>query len=265
MKKNSLIKGSIIVACMGFLHSCYFGPISDPYYVPESRQQENVYYVPSSPNTQLLSEKNDIGFDLVASGGSKFSGVETQASFLPAKHVGLIAGYSSGKNDDGSNTYMKFHKFEGGVGYVTNLSKGWHFETYGGVGTGKIDNFHATGNSKVNLTNFFIQPAFAVSNKRKTVQFGIVSKFSGVNFKVDTTFDNARELYSTSQVISLHDQPFHIMWEPGLVFQFGWKSFLFHTSYSLSADLTNSQLHRATDNFSIGGALRFNASKKVNQ
>ena len=77
----------------------------------------------------------------VASGGSKFSGVETQASFLPAKHVGLIAAYSSGKNDDGGGTYMRFHKFEGGVGYVTNLSKGWHFETYGGIGTGRSITF----------------------------------------------------------------------------------------------------------------------------
>jgi hypothetical protein len=265
MKKNSLIPGSIIVACIVSLDSCYTGPIYDPYYVSESRQQENVYYVPSSPNTQLLSEKNDIGFNVVTSGGSKFSGVETQASYLPAKHVGLIAAYSSGKNEDGDGTYMKFHKFEGGVGYITNLSKGWHFETYGGMGTGKIDNFHATGNSKVNLTNFFIQPAFAVSNKKKTVQFGIVSKFSGVNFKVDTAFDNAREQYSASQVIGLHDQPLHIMWEPGVVFRVGWKNFMFHTSYSLSADLTNSLLHRATDNFSIGGALRFNASKKIKQ
>ena len=265
MKKNLHISGSIIVACIVLLHSCYTGPISDPYYVPVSRQQENIYYVPSSPNTQLLSEKNDMGFNVVASGGSKFSGVETQASYLPAKHVGLIAGYSSGKNDDGSSIYMKFHKFEGGVGYITNLSKGWHFETYGGIGTGKIDNFHATGNSKVNLTNFFIQPAFAVSNKKKTVQFGIVSKFSGVNFKVDTAFDNAREQYSASQIIGLHDQPFHIMWEPGVVFRVGWKNFMFHTSFSLSADLTNSLLHRATDNFSIGGALRFNASKKIKQ
>ena len=265
MKKNLHISDCIILACIVLLQSCYTGVIYDPYYIPVSRQQENIYYVPSSPNTQLLSEKNDMGFNVVASGGSKFSGVETQVSYLPATHVGLIAAYSSGKNDDGSTTYMRFHKLEGGVGYITNLSKGWHFETYGGIGTGKIDNFHATGNSNVNLTNFFIQPAFAVSNKKKTVQFGIVSKFSGVNFNVDTTFDNAREPYSTDQIIGLHDRPFHLMWEPGLVFRVGWKNFLFHTSYSLSADLANPHLNRATDNFSIGGSLRFNASKKVKQ
>jgi hypothetical protein len=264
MKKNLWIPGAAIAACISLLDSCTPYPTATPDVVPDWRQKENIYYVPSSPNTQLLSEKNDIGFNLVASASSKFSGVETQASFLPAKHIGLIAGYSSGKND-AAETYMKFHKLEAGIGYITPLSQEWHFEAYGGAGTGKIDNTHATGYSKIRLTNFFIQPALAVSSKKKTVQFGIVSKFSGVNFRADTAFDNAKEPYNTSQIISLHDQPFHVMWEPGLVFRAGWKNFLFHARYSLSTDLTNSQLHRATDNFSIGGSLRFNTAKKVTQ
>src|SRR4030095_7141492 len=264
MKKKLLICGAALVACITVLDSCYPYPTTTPDVVSEWRQKENVYYIPSSPNTQLLSEKNDLGFNVVASAGSKFSGVETQASFLPAKHVGLIAAYSSGKNE-AAETYMRFHKFEAGIGYIAPLANGWHFETYGGVGTGKIDNTHATGYSNINLTSFFIQPAFAISSKRKTVQFGIVSKFSGVNFNVDTSFDNAKEPYNTSQVKSLYNQPFHVMWEPGLVFRVGWKNFLFHSSYSVSADLTNSQLNRATDNFSIGGAMRFNASKKVKE
>jgi hypothetical protein len=262
MKKNLLVPLVAIVACAIVLYSCYPYPTGSPDVVPEWRQKENIYYVPSTPNTQLLSEKNDIGFSLVASASSQFSGVETQASYLPAKHIGLIAGYSSGKNEE-SETYMRFHKFEAGVGYVTSVSKAWHFETYGGMGTGKIDNIHATGSSAIHLTDFFIQPGFAVSSKKKTIQFGIVSKFSGVNFKADSAFDNAKEPYSTSQIIAIHDQPFHIMWEPGLTFRVGWKNFLFHTSYSLSTDLTNSVLNRVTDNFSIGGALRFNTSKKT--
>jgi len=264
MKKNLLTPAFVVLIVTMFLASCYPGPIYDPYVVPESRQKENIYYVPSAPSTQLLSEKNDVGVSLVASAGSQFSGVEMQAAYMPAKHIGLIGSYSSGKNKDGE-IYLRYHKFEGGVGYVTHLSDDWNFETYGGGGTGNIDNYHATGSSKTNLTNFFIQPAFAVHNKKQTVQFGIVSKFSGVNFSVDTAFDNAREPFSTSQVIALTNQPFRLMWEPGLILRVGWKNFLFHTSYSLSTDLTGSQLHRATDNFSIGGSLRFSAAKKPKQ
>jgi hypothetical protein len=114
----------------------------------------------------LLSEKNDVSLNVVASASNKFTGFETQASYLPAKHLGLIAGYSSGKNEV-AETYMRFHKFEAGAGYVTPLSKVWHFEAYGGFGGGTIDNMHATGNSDIHLTSFFIQPAVAVSNERK--------------------------------------------------------------------------------------------------
>jgi len=264
MKKNLPILSSAILAGITLLSSCTPYPAATPDIVPESRQKENVYYVPSAPNTQLLTEKNDVSLNVLASGSNRFTGFETQASCMPAKHVGLIAGYSSGKNKV-AETYMKFQKFEAGAGYVTPLSKVLHFETYGGVGAGTIDNMHATGNSEIHLTSFFIQPAVAASNAKKTVQFGIVSKFSGVNFNVDTAFSNAKEPYCASQLIGLYNQPFHIMWEPGLILRVGWKNFLFHTSYSASADLTNSQLHRATDNFSMGVSVRFNAAKTVNQ
>jgi hypothetical protein len=259
MKKNSPLLFLGVATTILSLSSCYPGPIYDPYDIPESRQKENLYYVPSAPNTQLLSEKNDLDFTLARSAGSKFSGLEAQASYLPGRHVGIIGSYSSVKGDA---YYLKYHEVEGGVGYITHLSKEWHFETYAGMRSGKIDNIHATGISKINLTHFFIQPAIVVSNEKKTAQFGFVSKFSGVNFKVDTTFDNAREPFSTSQVTSLYNKPFHIMWEPALVFRFGWKNFLFHTSYSLSADLTNPEIHKANTNFSIGGSLRFNTSAK---
>jgi hypothetical protein len=264
MKKNLLIPGLTIVACIAFFGSCIPYPTGTPDTVPEWRQKENVYYVPSTPNTQLLSEKNDVSVNVLASASNQFTGFETQASYLPAKHLGLIAGYSSGKNEV-AETYMRFHKFEAGAGYVTPLSKVWHFETYGGIGTGTIDNMHATGNSEIHLTSFFIQPAIAASNAKKTVQFGIISKFSGVNFNVDTAFENAKEPYCTSQLGSLYRQPFHLMWEPGLLLRVGWKNFMFHTSYSASADLTNPDLHRATDNFSIGVSVRFNAAKTVAQ
>jgi hypothetical protein len=265
MKKKFSFYGFAICAATVLLNSCYPGPITEPYYVVESRQKENVYYVASTPNTQLLSEKNDLGFNLMRSGGSKFSGVECQVSYLPSKHLGLIAGYSSA-GTDGRHDYMKYHQFETGIGYIAHLSKEWHFETYGGFGSGKINNTHATGSSSINLTHFFLQPAIVVSNKNKTTQFAFVSRFAGVNFKADTTFNNDREQFSVSHIKSLYDNPFHIMWEPGFVFRFGWQNFLFHTGYSFSADLTNSNLYRANSNFSIGASLRFNTSnKKSNQ
>lgn len=243
-----------------FLVSCYPGPIvTDPYLVDEGRQKENIYYVPSAPNAPLLTEKNDLSFSAMRSSGSNFSGGGIDAAFMPAKHIGITASYSFMKND----IYMKYNRFEFGSGYVTKLSKGWHFETYAGLGNGKITNTHHTGTSELNLTHYFLQPAIAISNKKKTVQFGFVSRFEGVNFKViDTLFSTDRESFSASQITNLYNQPFHIMWQPGFVFRFGWKNFLFHTGYSWSTDLTNPAVYGEKGNFSLGMELRFNVGEK---
>jgi hypothetical protein len=239
------------------LGSCYTGgTISDPYIVSESRQKENFYYIPSAPNTPLHSQKNDLEFNLMLVSGSKYSGAEVQASYMPGKHIGIMGSYSiAGINSN----YVKYNRFELGSGFATQFSGNWHFETYAGFGNGKIKNRHYTGNSKLNLTHFFLQPAIAISNENKRIQFGFVSRFAAVNFNVlDTSFSNDREPYSTTQLKSLYDQPFHIVWEPGFVFRFGWKNFQFHTGYSFSTDLTNPGLYKANGNLSMGITLRLN-------
>lgn len=251
-----------MVICL-LLSSCNI-VFYDPYpgKVPESRQKKNIYYVPSAPNTPLLTEKNDMDFNLLRSSGSEFSGIELQAAYLPAKHVGITGSYSLA-NNRGSRNYMKSNRFELGAGYITKLSRGLHFETYAGAGSGKVANHHHTGLSKTNLTHLFVQPAIAFTNTKKSVTLGFVSRFSGVNFNVqDTSFNNDREMFSAKQVQSLYDQPFHIMWEPGIVLRAGWKKFLFHFSYSFSSDLTDPGLYRSKSNISLGLSLRFNAKAK---
>jgi hypothetical protein len=263
--------GYLVVANSLFLSSCYPGSgIADPYIVDEGRQKENLYYVPSSPSTSLLTEKNDLSLSAMRSSGTKFTGVEIQTAYMPGKHFGITGSYSYAANKNGNpyggGDFMKYNRLELGAGYVTWLSRGWHFETYAGFGNGKINNLHYTGSSRLNLTHFFLQPAIAVSNKKKTVQLGFVSRFEGVNFNVmDTSFNNDREPFSTSHIKSLYGQPFHVMWQPGFVFHFGWKHFLFHTGYSLSSDLTNPHLYQAKGNFSLGALLQLNANEKSHE
>ena len=241
--------------------SCFFGGgVPDPYNVSESRQKENFYYVPSAPNTPLHTQKNELGFSLKRISDPKYSGADVQASYMPGKHIGIMGSYSIA----GSSNFVMYHGFELGSGFVTQLSRNWHFETYAGFGNGKIKNTHHTGNSKLDLTHFFLQPAIAVSNENKKIQFGFVSRFAAVNFNVmDTSFNTDREPFSTTQLNSLYDQPFHIIWEPGFVLRFGWKNFQFHTGYSFSTDFTNPDLYRANGNFSLGCSLRFNSQSAI--
>ena len=245
--------------------SCYPGyVIPDPYVVEGSRQKKNIFYVPSAPNTPLLSKKGDLNFNVLRTAAPVTNGWDFQAAYLPAKHIGVISRYSSAKDDGDSPDYMEYKSFEIGAGYVNQIRNDLHFETYAGMGKGKIANIHHTGYSNLNLTHYFLQPTLAFNNEKKTVQLAFVSRFAGVNFKdIDTMFNNDREPLNAAQFRSLYEKSFHVFWEPGLVARFGWKKFLFHTGYSYSADLTNSELHRSKGVFSFGGSLRLNTMKKT--
>jgi len=246
-----------------FLASC--GPIpliQDPYVVDTDRQKENIYYIPSTPNTPMSSKKDHLDFNLNYSSGTRYSGMEFRGGYLPSKHIGIIAGYSVAAHN-ALLDYMDYNRFELGAGYITEISDEWHFETYAGAGSGKINNRHHTGYSNIKLNHYFLQPAFIYKNPNKTFELGIISRFAGVNFSVrDTSFNTDREKYSSSQLTGLYDKPFHIMWEPALIARAGWKNFKFSASYTMSSDLTESTMNRSNNNLSLGIALQFNAGKK---
>lgn len=257
---SSILQATLVVYMFS---SCVVpGQIDVPYMVPDERQHENLYYVPSAPNTMLSSEKNQFDFNVIRSSGARYTGIDLQAGYMATKNIGLIAGYSTAKNNS-SPDHMNFKRYEFGAGYVVPIAKRWHFETYAGGGKGKIDNHHFTGYSNVDLTHYFIQPAFAFKTPDKSLELGIISRFSGVNFNVkDMAFDRDREKLNSDQFNILQDQPFHLMWEPGFIARTGWKNFKFHLGYSLSTDLTNSDLHRSNGNLSLGMSLQFYSLKK---
>jgi hypothetical protein len=95
----------------------------------------------------------------------------------------------------------------------------------------------------------------------KKYQIGITSKFSGVKFRIsEDSFDKDRESLNARQFQKISDKPFHLFWEPGLIFQVGKKNVQAHMGYSFSTDLTDHNLHRANGNFSIGLCFRINTS-----
>ena len=239
------------------------GVIDDPYYVNEDRQRENTYYVPAAPHLPLVLEQQDLNFNLLRASGNKFNGLEAQAAYMPWKKVALGVSVSTGRHKEGGLKMMEYNRFELMWGYIKKIDKLWAFETYAGLGTGKITNYHFTGHSTIKPGHYFIQPAIAVGNDDKTVQLVFASRFAGVNFNVtDTLFITDREQFSGKQLNSLYDEPVHMMWEPALLFRAGWKNIMFTLQYSHSSDLTNSSLHRSSDNFSFGISVRGNTKSK---
>ena len=248
-----------LVLCL--LNSCYVTGAADPYIVPESRQKENQYYAPSSPNAPLLQHQYDLMGSMHYSSGSNYSCIEIQTACRPGKHTGIISSYSFG--DVKAEEYFKFTRYEFGAGYITAINNNFHFEAYAGYGGGKTTNQHYTGRSQIKNDYFFLQPAISIANYTNNVQFAFISKFNGTHFSVtDASFSKDREPFSASQIALLQDQPFHIFWEPGFIFRFGGEHIMFHVGYSISKDLTSSELFRAKDNFSAGMSLKFNALKQ---
>lgn len=258
MQKNNLYPAIVVLAAaavMG-LPSCV---TPDPFIVSADRQNKNVYYVPPPSNVPMLTEKGDASINLQTGGGSGFGLFEMQAAYMAGEHLGVAAAFSQGF---GGN-FVKPVQYEVAAGYVKKLTHEWHFETYGGMGHETIDNSHYTGTSKVDARYFFLQPAFVVSNVNKSVQFGLVSRFSGVRFNVrDTLFYTDREGISSGYIGDLYRQPFHLMWEPALIFRFGWQNFQFHTGLTESLDLTNPRVHGATTQITFGMVCRLNTLKK---
>ena len=253
---------AFLVLCL--LNSCYVTGAADPYIVPESRQKENQYYAPSSPNAPLLQHQYDLMGGTHYSSGSNYACIEMQSAYRSGKHTGIISSYSSG--DIKSKDYFTFTRYELGVGYTTAISSNFQFEAYGGYGGGKTTNQHYTGRSQIKNNYFFLQPAISVTNSSHAVQFAFVSKFSGNHFNVtDTSFNHDREPFSAGQIALLQDKSFHIFWEPGFIFRFGGEHIFFHIGYSISKDLTRNDLFRAKDNFSAGVSLQFNALQHKNK
>ena len=246
--------------------SCYYPGYTDPYIVDVNRQKDNFYYTPTAPTVPLLGNKNDFSLIMNGSTGDKNKGGSVQTAFMPLKNLGLMVSYSwlrneNEYNDNGYNDIGKFINYEFGAGYVRRLSPYWHFETYGGIGTGKIENYHHTGYSRLKTSSFFLQPTISVSDKNQAVQFGFVSKFSLTKFDLrDTTFNNDREPVVTQQMLIIHDNPSQLFWEPGFVLRVGWKIAQFNLGYSFSADLTNKEMYRKKGLFTVGAVVTLNAS-----
>jgi hypothetical protein len=249
------------VLCILF-SSCVIEPNTTGGAAPIERQKENFYYLPSTPNTPLSVNRGDLSLHGHLAASAKNSGSEVQATYVAGDHIGLIAGYSALKNKGGETTYLDFKKFEVGFGYMRPLSTGWHFETYGGIGTGKLVNFHYSGISNMIQTSYFLQPGLAYNSRNNRFTAGMVSKFSAVKFRIkDMFFDPQTDPYSFDQLKNLQDNSLHLFWEPALLLRAGWKNFRFETSYTFSTDFNGAAINRAKENFSIGAALTVNTRK----
>lgn len=266
MRTYSFIQNIVCGSTLMFLIGCIpIGPLTEPYTVAQYRQEENYFYVPTSNTPPMLSEKNDFSLNVQRStnlaGENASSGLfEGQVALMPGKNVGVLANIAAGGDEYFSN--VTTFKSEFGAGYVKKLKHDFHFETYGGMGFGKIENRHETGTSIVKSTHFFLQPTIGYLSPSGKAAFSLTSRFTGVSFKIDTLFDGAREPFSKQEASNLLENPFHLFWEPGFQASAGWKIFHVYAGINGSVDLSSPEAYRIKDKFAIGVVLRLNTGKK---
>jgi hypothetical protein len=109
-----------------------------------------------------------------------------------------------------------------------------------------------------------VQPAFFYYDRKKNVQVAFITKLAGSQFNIiNSGFSGSDEPYTSNQFGLLRQHPFQVFLEPGIVFRFGWKNFLFHTGFSYAHNITNDGLHYPGENFTIGVVTKLNTAKKT--
>lgn len=124
----------------------------------------NSYYVPSSHNVPLLTEKKDGRASLSYYNANRdfinvIPGVELQGSYAVGDHVGLMGSFlSAGKTVDMSSFSTQYADL--GIGcFTTAASQKLVFELYGAFGLGHARNgFDANITSDAHYTKVYVQP-----------------------------------------------------------------------------------------------------------
>lgn len=202
------------------------------------------YYAPNTNNTPLLKEKNEGKVNGQYYVTDEANGIEVQAAYATGKHTAVMASYTSARHgsksehansDNGYGNYI-----EAGIGYFTTINKSnWVFETYVGLGTGKITNtYHPSESSKTRFNKVFIQPALGYASKYFEV--ALSSKLSFVHLAVKNSSATTAYNFSAFRDINyIRENPSSVLWEPGIVLRGGIKNMKLTINYTGSVNLFN--------------------------
>jgi hypothetical protein len=123
-------------------------------------------YVPNVVNAPLLTNKGEIQIAL----HTGTAGTDPQVTYALSNHIGvMLNGSFANRTSDTTNNFHKHQFLEIGTGYYTPVGTRGKFETFGGVGFGKVkaeyENNLWLSLSNVNFSRIFIQPTIGFTSK----------------------------------------------------------------------------------------------------
>lgn len=214
-----------------------------------------------------MREKNDVRIDAGFSVGLISGGADLQFAYAPIEHLGvMINGAFSKTQNYSKNNDTESHYLEAGLGYSTKLedNKKWLFEVYGGGGKGNYSIWYTDNQTaKINMNKYFIQPSLSYTHLDKNLEFGIASKFSGVNYDLKnySLFDDVGPDYMRN-LQRLVNRPMFLFWEPTFRFSGGFRQVKAYVSYTPTIDILQTGTDREVVNLSMGLRFTLNASRR---
>lgn len=204
----------------------------------------NYYYAPNAHNVPLFKEKNEARLDIKGSTGDDFGAFEAQGAYSVAENLGVTANFISASGGSPSNTRRGRGVLgEVGIGYYNEVVPNLVFETYGGIGLGKITNHYSSGPngaaSVYNVIRPYVQPSIGYASDIFDAAFStrvcLLSYASG-------RFENVNSFMPDDayQVMYIDANRNCLMVEPAITLRVGWKYVKFQVQATYSANLSNS-------------------------
>ena len=187
-------------------------------------------YMPTSPNTPMLTEKGDVKLEL----NSSTSGLEIKGSFaLTDNYVvtGLISAGSGDADDDTVDNSI--HRYmEAGFGHSYRPAHYLVIETIAGsgLGYGKGEGRITIGESTSTFMaeGTYIKPFLQnnIALQTDAIDFGFVNRLSVIQF------GSIKRVWGDEEMNNSPSTP--LFWEPTLFFQFGWDRIKLAIQYGYS-------------------------------
>jgi hypothetical protein len=185
------------------------------------------YYAPNAQNVPLFSEKGQVSTSGSFQIGGATYGFNVQGAAAVSEHVGLMGNY----NFFSDNFMTTSNMGEIGVGYFDNFRQMGNavFETYAGIGAGRVKIDIADGLQLVNTTSFFIQPDIGYNWNKFRLAFS--TRFRVVHFNIIRNDNLSSGYYIYEQGTNQFNIGFI---EPAVTCSFGSKMIRFQYQLMLS-------------------------------
>jgi hypothetical protein len=186
-----------------------------------------------------------------------------------------IALQFNGVWNDYHDEYVKSsgNLIEFGAGYYQNLGTDFIFETYGLIGFGGLkyeeengyNSFYSSdsnyGNISASIFRLALQPSISYSSKYFTASFSSrIATLNYSNITGDYRYFDEGYYYWTDYLKANNS---HLLFEPGLTIQAGFKNLKIQLQYVYSYNLTESDFTQDHELLSIALKLDVNTKKKA--